>query len=122
MSISKFQASLGWILSCDHWPYSGGLFNIRVCLGSKKQGWKLFCSMLDKFVEKLDYARWFAENSLNIPPPILNRKLSYGEMAKSVLSNSPVPKPNFKVTNQPPSQKRKVQKSIHLPQTKALAD
>ena len=25
--------------------------------------------MLDKFVEKLDYARWFSNNSLKIPPP-----------------------------------------------------
>ena len=77
LRISKFQVTWGWILSCDLWPYSGGLLNIRVCLRREKQGWKLFCSMLDKFVEKLDYARWFAENSLNVPPPILNRKLSY---------------------------------------------
>ena len=74
--------------------------------------------MLDRFVEKLDYARWFAENFLNIPPSILNRKLSYVEMAKSVLSNSPVLRPNFKVTDQPPSQNKKFQKSVHLPPSK----
>ncbi|TYJ98837.1 putative 3,4-dihydroxy-2-butanone kinase isoform X5 [Cucumis melo var. makuwa] len=38
LRISKFQAKSGWILSCDHWPYSGGLFNIRVCLGKDQQG------------------------------------------------------------------------------------
>ena len=74
--------------------------------------------MLDKFVEKLDYARWFSDNSLKIPPPNLNRKLSYVEMAKSSLSSSPVPRPKFKVTDQTSSQKRKVQKSVHLPTPK----
>ena len=118
MRISKFQAKLGWILSCDHWPYSGGIFNIRVCLGSEKQGWKLFCSVLDKFVEKLDYATRFSNNSLQIPPLNLNGKLSYVEMAKSSLSSSPVPRPKFKVTDQTSSQKRKVQKSVHLPPSK----
>ena len=87
LRISKFQTKLGWILSCDHWPYLGGLLNIKVRLGSEQQGWKLFCSMLDKFVEKMDYARWFSDNSLKIRPPILSRKLSYVEMEKSSLSS-----------------------------------
>ena len=55
----KVSSKVGWILSCDRWPYLGGLFNMRVCLGSEKQGWKLFCSMLDKFVEKLKYVSGF---------------------------------------------------------------
>ena len=60
----------------------------------------------------LDYASWFVEKSRNIPPLILNRnrKLSYVKMAKSVLFNSP----NFKFYDQPPSQNRKVQKSVYL--------
>ena len=95
-----------------------GLFNIRVCLGSEKQDWKLFCSMLDKFVEKLDYARWFSNNSLKIPPSNLNRKLSYVELAKSSLSSSPVPRPIFKVIDQTPSKKSKAQKLVHLPPSK----
>ena len=77
--------------------------------------------MLDKFVEKLDYARWFSNNSLKIPPPNLKRKISYVEMEKSSLSSSPVPRPKFKVTDQIPNKKRKVQKSVYFPPSR-LAD
>ena len=61
--------------------------------------------MLDKFVETLDYARWFSNNSLKIRPPNFDRKLSYVEMAKSSLFNSPIPRPKFKVTDQTTSKK-----------------
>lgn len=47
LKVSKFQAKSGWILSCDHWPYSGGHSIIRVCYGENRQGWLSFCKMLE---------------------------------------------------------------------------
>ena len=82
MKISKFQANLGWILSCDLWSYSRGHFALWVCFGVNKQGWSSFCKMLEKFVDIVDYSSWFLDNSSKVPLRPLVEKPSYVEMVK----------------------------------------
>ena len=90
-------------------------FNIRVYLGKDWQGWKLFCTMLRKFVEKLDYARCYFDNISKIPSPNMRGKISYVEMTKSSLSNSLAPRSKTKEIGQIPSQNRKLQVPDHSP-------
>ena len=88
LRISKFQAKSGWALSCDHWQYSG-VFSIRVCSGKDQQGWKSFCKMLEKFVEKMDYVRWYFGLISSFPSPQMVEKLCYVDKAKSSSSKLP---------------------------------
>ena len=95
-----------------------GVFSILECLGKDRQGWKLFGMMLGKFVEKLDYNRWYSENISKIPSLIMRGKISYVEMIKSSLSNSPAPRSKTKEIGQVPSQNRKLQVPNHSPPPK----
>lgn len=54
LKISKFKAKIGWVLSCDYWPYSGGSLQFKSVHRRKQQGWMSFCNMLNKFVAKED--------------------------------------------------------------------
>ena len=105
----KFQVKFGWVVSCDHWPYLGGLFSIRVCSGKDQQGWKSFCKMLDKFVEKVNYVRWYTSNISTFPSPQMVEKLNYVDKAKSNSSKLPAPRPEKMEVRQNFSQKRKLQ-------------
>ena len=113
LRILKFQAKFGWVLSCDHWPYSGGLFNIRVCSGKDQQRWKSFCKMLEKFVEKMDYVRWYSGNISSFPSSQMVEKSSYADKAKSSSSKLPAPRSEKMEVRQNFSQKRKLQAARH---------
>lgn len=80
--IWKFQAKSGLILSCDHWPFVGGHFNLRAYSKERKQGWLLFRNMMGKFLERMDYIKWFAGNVSKTPSLRLIEKQSYAEKVK----------------------------------------
>ncbi|TYK08108.1 protein ENHANCED DOWNY MILDEW 2 [Cucumis melo var. makuwa] len=80
--IWKFQAKSGLILSCDHWPFVGGHFNLRAYSKERKQGWLLFRNMMGKFRERMDYIKWFAGNVSKTPSLRLIEKQSYAEKVK----------------------------------------
>ena len=63
--------------------------------------------MLDNFVEKVDYIRWFSGNTTKIPPLSSVEKLSYVEMVKSSSAKIPVTRPEKKKPSQVFSQKGK---------------
>ena len=82
--------------------------------------------MLNKYVDIVDYSRWFSDISTKAPFQPSVEKQSYVAKSKisnqtipgSSLSNSPVPRSKFKVPGQIPSQKRKVQVLVHPPPSK----
>ena len=109
LRILKFQAKFRWVLSCDHWPYSVDLSSIRFCSGKDQQGWTLFCKMLEKFVEKMDYVRWYSSNISSLPSLQMVEKISYVGKAKSGSFKLPAPRSGKMEVSQDFSQKRKLQ-------------
>ena len=56
------------------------------------QGWSSFFRMLDKYVNIVDYARWFSTLSTKAPFQPSMEKQSYAATVKSKISNHSVPK------------------------------
>lgn len=105
LKIWQIQAKFGWIRSCDHWPFVGGHFNLRVCSGERQQGWLLFCNMLGKFIERVDYIKWFVGNAPGNPSLRLLEKQSYAEKVKLSYSNELKEKSELMKVNQAKSRK-----------------
>ena len=69
--------------------------------------------MLEKFVEKMDYVRWYSGNISSFPSPQMVEKLSYVDKVKSGSSKLPVIRSERLEVSQDFSQKRKLLVDSH---------